>query len=137
MTTRIKKMKKVTSDIITTSFTSTKATCYVQRKHIVHIDTNTSFTSTGCERNSRATEHVQPNAYLFEGNLRTLKNRQPFEIKRHSGFQNGLMFQPQSESTSFTSMGERSSPPAVRDEGERSSNEQRHPASVSATGCLL
>ncbi len=34
-------------------------------------------------------------------------------------------------------MGERSSPPAVRDEGERSSNEQRLPPSVSAAGSLL
>ena len=68
-----------------TSFTSTKATCYVQRKQTVHIDASNSFTSTRCERNGWATEHVQPNAYLFEENMRTPVTHRPFEINGFSG----------------------------------------------------
>ena len=60
---------------------------------------------TGCERVSR-----QPSmSYRFR-TFSTKKcvpseSRQPLEIKGSGGFQNGLMFQPHPESTSFTSMG--------------------------------
>ena len=50
--------------------TSTEASCYVQQ------DVNDAESNLIC----------RTNAYLFEGNLRTLKTRQPFEIKRRGGF---------------------------------------------------
>ena len=92
---------------------------------------------TGCERVSR-----QPSmSYRFR-TFSTKKcvpseSRQPLEIKGSGGFQNGLMFQPHPESTSFTSMGERIPPPPVADEGRRSSNEQRLVANGSAARSLL
>ena len=79
------------------SLTPREATCSHPRWQLVNIHQRCTMSQANWTSNRIA--------YLFEENLRTPKSRQPFEIKGSGGFENGLMFWPDHESTSFTSMG--------------------------------
>ena len=89
------------------------ATCYVQRRQPVMSNASKSFTSMQATRSHRRDVNGMVGQWSTFNQMRTflreicvpLQPADPLKSTASAALQNGLMFQPHSESTSFTSMG--------------------------------
>ena len=89
------------------------ATCYVQRRQPVMSNASKSFTSMQATRSHRRDVNGMVGQWSTFNQMRTflreicvpLQPADPLKSTASAALQNGLMFQPHSESTSFTSWG--------------------------------